>query len=99
MADARWDLRRQSDGQWAKTRDVYHDEATITSTWTISSTCTTHVDCTGTVTSDQGWSAGAHYNGGLWFVEHDLPAGSRAATGRRHLVSSSSVSTASTPRP
>lgn len=63
-----------SDGQWAKTREVFHDEATITSTWTITSTCTTHVDCTGTVTSDQGWSADAHYNGGLWFVEHDLPA-------------------------
>jgi hypothetical protein len=62
-----------SDGQWAKTREVFHDEATTTSTWTITSTCSSHVDCTGTVTSDQGWSADARYSGGLWLVERDLP--------------------------
>lgn len=62
-----------SDGQWAKTREVFHDEATITSTWTITSTCRTHAECTGRVTSDQGWSAEAHFNAGLWLVEHDVP--------------------------
>jgi len=44
------------------------------SSWTISSTCTTHVDWRRHGHHDQGWSADAHYNGGLWFVEHDLPA-------------------------
>ncbi len=29
-----------SNGDWAKTDDSYHDEATVTSTWTITSTCT-----------------------------------------------------------
>jgi hypothetical protein len=62
-----------SDGQWAKTREVFHDEATITSTWTITSTCRTHAECTGRVTSDQGWSADAHFNAGMWFVERDVP--------------------------
>ena len=62
-----------SDGQWAKTREVYHDEATVTSTWTITSTCTSHVECVGRVTSDQGWSADARFSSGLWSVERELP--------------------------
>jgi hypothetical protein len=62
-----------SDGQWAKVRDVYHDEATVNSTWTITSTCSTHSECTGRVVSDQGWSADAHFSFGLWFVEHEVP--------------------------
>jgi hypothetical protein len=48
-----------SDGRWAKTREVRRDEATVTSTWTITSTCSSHVECTGRVISDQGWSADA----------------------------------------
>ena len=43
-----------SDGQWAKTNDSYHDELSVTQTWTITSTCATYQDCTGRVTSDQG---------------------------------------------
>jgi hypothetical protein len=62
-----------SDGQWAKTREVYHDEATINSTWTITSECTTHSECTGHIVSDQGWSADATFSFGLWFVEHEVP--------------------------
>lgn len=62
-----------SDGQWAKTREVFRDEATITSTWTITSTCSTHVECTGYVVSDQGWSADAIFSAGLWSVDRDLP--------------------------
>jgi hypothetical protein len=30
-----------SDGQWAETNDSYHDEVSVTQTWTITSTCTT----------------------------------------------------------
>jgi hypothetical protein len=62
-----------SDGQWAKTREVYHDEQTVNSTWTITSQCTTHSECTGHVVSDQGWSADAKFSFGLWFVEHEIP--------------------------
>lgn len=61
-----------SDGQWAKTREVFHDEVTVASTWTITSTCSTHVECTGRVVSDQGWSADATFNAGLWTVERDV---------------------------
>lgn len=62
-----------SDGQWAKTREIYHDEASVTATWTITSTCSTHVECTGRVVSDQGWSADANFSFGLWTVEHEVP--------------------------
>ena len=57
-----------SDGLWARTNDSYHDEASVTQTWTISSTCTTYQDCTGNVTSDRGWSADLVYMSGRWKV-------------------------------
>jgi len=55
-----------SDGQWATTNESFHDEATVVSTWTITSDCGTFQDCTGTVTSDQGWSAAVVYQSGRW---------------------------------
>ena len=57
-----------SDGQWAKTNESFRDEATVTSTWTISSACSTYQDCTGTVASDQGWTADLVYVSGRWRV-------------------------------
>lgn len=66
--------RTTSIGGWAKTNDTYHDEATVVSTWTITSTCSSAQDCTGTVTSDQGWNAPLNLRGGtLWRVARDVP--------------------------
>jgi hypothetical protein len=62
-----------SDGQWAKTREQFHDEDTVVSTWTVTSTCSTPYVCTGQVTSDQGWTAPTHMTSGLWYVSRDLP--------------------------
>lgn len=62
-----------SDGQYAKTNDRFHDEATVTSTWTITTDCADFEDCTGTVRSDQGWTADIQYAGRLWKVVRDLP--------------------------
>lgn len=61
-----------SDGQWAKTNDSYHDEATVTSTWTITSSCSDSMDCTGRVVSDQGWTARLTYDAGEWQVRRIL---------------------------
>jgi hypothetical protein len=56
-----------SDGQWAQTDQSYHDEASVTQTWTVTSTCTTYQDCTGHLTSDQGWSSdNLVYMSGRW---------------------------------
>jgi hypothetical protein len=62
-----------SDGQWAKTNESFHDETTVTSTWTITSSCTTYQDCTGRVTSDQGWSAALRYQSLVWSVVRNVP--------------------------
>jgi hypothetical protein len=62
-----------SDGQWAQTRDRYHDEASVTSTWTVSTSCVSYLDCTGQVSSDQGWSATAKCTSGIWIVARDVP--------------------------
>ncbi len=46
-----------SDGVWAQTNYRFHDEAPVTSTWTVTSNCSTYLDCTGNVVTDAGWSA------------------------------------------
>jgi hypothetical protein len=61
-----------SDGQWAQTNQSYHDEASVTQTWAITSTCSTFQDCAGRVTSDQGWSADLIYLSGRWKVVHTV---------------------------
>ncbi len=61
-------------GDWAKTTDSYHDEATVRSVWTVSSSCSDAQDCTGTVSSDQGWSAPlVMHDGAQWLVRRELP--------------------------
>jgi hypothetical protein len=61
-----------SDGTYATTDYAFHDEATVRSIWTITSTCATDVKCTGQVTSEQGWSAPLRTEGHVWYVERDL---------------------------
>jgi hypothetical protein len=61
-----------SDGVWAKTNLSYHDERSVTQTWTINSACTTYQDCTGRVTSDQGWSSDIVFVSGSWLVKHTV---------------------------
>ena len=39
--------RATSNGDWATTNDVYHEEATVTSIWTVQSTCTYPEVCEG----------------------------------------------------
>ncbi|BBZ68752.1 hypothetical protein MINS_41810 [Mycolicibacterium insubricum] len=46
-----------SDGVWAKTNEVFRDEQTVTSTWTLSSWCDESHNCAGSVVSSDGWSA------------------------------------------
>ncbi|AKK30125.1 hypothetical protein AB431_00795 [Mycobacterium sp. EPa45] len=62
-----------SDGQWAKTRYVYHDEATVSSVWTIDSVCHDVMSCTGRIVSDQGWVNPIVCNSGLWAVIRTIP--------------------------
>ena len=63
-----------SDGQFATTDYEFHDEATVRSTWTITSTCTTEYNCTGQVVSDQGWTAPLYtHEGHVWYVKREIP--------------------------
>ncbi|KLO40089.1 hypothetical protein ABW17_18075 [Mycobacterium nebraskense] len=62
-----------SNGDWAKTNDIYHNEASVRSKWTISTTCSTPLECTGRVTSDLGWSADVGLHGSEYVVKRDVP--------------------------
>jgi hypothetical protein len=63
-----------SNGEWARMNDRYQDEPSVRSTWTISSTCTTALTCSGTVTSTLGWTETIYTGiGNLWYVKHYVP--------------------------
>jgi hypothetical protein len=61
-----------SNGDWAKTNDVYRDEQTVRQVWTIASSCVDAATCSGTVTSSQGWSADLTYASQWWTVRRVL---------------------------
>lgn len=66
--------RATSIGDMAQTNDQYRNEATVVATWTITSSCETFQECTGTVHSDQGWTAPlVMHDGTMWVVKHDVP--------------------------
>lgn len=62
-----------SNGEWARTNDVFHDEKSVRALWTITSQCSYPTECTGTVSSDQGWTAPVYQTGGEWYVKHIVP--------------------------
>ncbi|MCB0934058.1 MAG: hypothetical protein KDB71_19525 [Mycobacterium sp.] len=59
-----------SNGEWARTNDVFHDERSVRAVWTITSQCSYPTECTGTVSSDQGWTAPIYQTSGEWYVKH-----------------------------
>lgn len=72
-ADGDWGLNgtytATSNGEWAKKNDIMLDEASVRSTWTITTVCSYPTECTGTVTSDWGWSAPIYQKSGVWYVK------------------------------
>ncbi|WP_139335293.1 hypothetical protein [Mycobacterium sp. GA-1841] len=61
-----------SDGRWAKTREVYHDEATVVTAWTATSQCDDVMHCSGSVISEQGWSSELRCQSGQWYTGHRI---------------------------
>jgi hypothetical protein len=60
-------------GEWAKTNEVYMDELTVIQTWAISSSCVSPLECTGTIKSDQGWTASLRLQFGFWTGDTVFP--------------------------
>ncbi|WP_052740683.1 hypothetical protein [Mycobacterium sp. UM_Kg1] len=61
--------RVTSNGDWAKTNDVFMNEVNVSSVWTFSSSCENAHACTGQVSSDQGWTAPLEYRTSRWIVD------------------------------
>jgi hypothetical protein len=61
-----------SNGDWAKTNDIYRDEQTVRQVWTITSSCVGPTSCSGKVTSSQGWSADLRFASQMWSVDREL---------------------------
>jgi hypothetical protein len=75
-----------SNGDWAMTNDVYRDEASVRSIWTIAMTCANVLTCSGTVHSDIGWSAKITTTNGEYVVKRDLPNWEPCADGSGRTV-------------
>ena len=65
--------RVMQNGDWARTNQVLIDEKVIIETWTITSSCVSPIECTGQVTSDQGWSAPINLVTVYWILNRDIP--------------------------
>jgi hypothetical protein len=70
-----------SNGEWAQRNDVFRAEATVRSTWKISTTCANVLSCAGTVTSDQGWTANIYTTNNVWYVKRELAGWEPCADG------------------
>lgn len=62
-----------SNGDWAKTNEVFMDEKTEISVWTFHSSCANAHQCSGQVTSDQGWTAPLEFRTSRWIVDRYHP--------------------------
>jgi hypothetical protein len=71
-----------SNGDWATTNDVYRDEGTVRSIWTIDMTCTNAGNCTGRVVSDAGWTADIVMTNWEYDVKRELPNWEPCGDGR-----------------
>jgi len=76
-ADNDWGLNgtyvATSNGEWARKNDVFYEQASLRSTWTISTQCSYPGECTGTVHSEWGWTAPIYQKSGMWYVKHTIP--------------------------
>lgn len=61
-----------SNGEWARKNEVFLDQASLRSTWTVSTQCSYPGECTGTVDSDWGWTAPIYQKSGVWYVKHTV---------------------------
>lgn len=84
-ASADWALNgtftATSNGEWARTNDVFRNENSIRAVWTVTSQCSYPTECTGSVTSNQGWTAPIYQTGGEWYVKHIVPQWIRCPDG------------------
>ena len=61
-----------SNGEWARKNEVFYDQASLRSTWTVDTRCSYPGECTGTVHSDFGWTAPIYQRSGVWYVKHTV---------------------------
>lgn len=70
-----------SDGRNARTNDRFQDEVSVTATWTVESACQNYLECSGSVTSDQGWVADIQYRDNRWRAVHVVPGWEKCPDG------------------
>lgn len=61
-----------SNGEWARKNEVFVDQASLRSAWTVRTQCSYPGECTGTVDSQWGWSAPIYQKSGVWYVKHTV---------------------------
>jgi hypothetical protein len=62
-----------SNGQFARSNDVFKDERTVMETWEFATTCKSPIECIGEVKSSGGWTAPVTYDGDVWNIKRAIP--------------------------
>ncbi len=72
-------------GSWARSRQVFHQEAVVRSTWKITTSCVHRLRLHRQVVSDQGWTAPLKMFDGLnWYLKREIPDWERCPDGSSH---------------
>lgn len=61
-----------SNGEWARKNEVFYDQDSRRSIWIINTVCSYPGECTGTVRSDENWSAPVYQRSSVWYVKHPI---------------------------
>lgn len=61
-----------SNGEWARKNEVFYEQTSQRSTWTITTQCSYPGECTGTVQSDGDWTAPIYQRSNVWYVKHPV---------------------------
>ena len=71
--DLNGSYRATSNGQFARTNEVFKDERTKVETWNITTACEYPIECSGEVRSSAGWTAPVTYDGDVWNIRRIVP--------------------------
>ena len=61
-----------SNGERARKNEVFYEQASLRSTWAVTTECSYPGECTGTVRSEWGWTAPIYQKSGVWYVKHTV---------------------------
>lgn len=61
-----------SNGEWARKNEAFYEQSSRRTAWTITTQCSYPGECTGSVHSDEGWTAPIYQRSNVWYVKRAI---------------------------